>query len=113
MKGMRVMFILMVTVVMGSCVTQQQRAEEKARMQEMVVEAVAKKQWRIDVTVLPGPELPAVQPPAPELFPAVLVYPGHTCRRAARPHDLHRSEAVCSGSPLSELLALQPLPCVS
>ena len=50
MKGMRVMFVLMVTVVLGSCVTQQQRAEEKARMQEMVVEAVAKKQWRIDVT---------------------------------------------------------------
>ena len=50
MKGIRVMFVLMVTVVMGSCVTQQQRAEEKARMQEMVVEAVAKKQWRIDVT---------------------------------------------------------------
>ncbi len=50
MKGIRIIFILMVTALMGSCATQQQRAEEKARMQETVVEAVSKKQWRIDVT---------------------------------------------------------------
>ena len=50
MKGIRVLIVLMVTALMGSCVTQQQRAEEKARMQKTVVEAVTKKQWRIDVT---------------------------------------------------------------
>lgn len=48
-KSCRFTLFLLAALLVG-CASQQQRAEEKARMQRVVVEAVAARQWRIDIT---------------------------------------------------------------
>lgn len=42
--------VLLITAVLLACATQQQKAERTARTQETVAEAIAKKQWHIDIT---------------------------------------------------------------
>lgn len=48
-KSCRFTLFLLAALLVG-CASQQQRAEEKARMQQVVGEAVAARQWRIDIT---------------------------------------------------------------
>lgn len=46
----RKVLLWLLAVLLIGCASQQQRAEEKARMQKAVMEAVADKHWHVDIT---------------------------------------------------------------
>lgn len=46
----RKVLLWLLAVLLIGCASQQQRAEEKARMQRAVTEAVAERRWHVDIT---------------------------------------------------------------
>ena len=52
LKTKRAVLFMLTAILLVGCATQQQRAEQKARTQAAVREAVTKRHWHIDVTTM-------------------------------------------------------------